>query len=286
MCHDLAIRKPGQGDDMTDATNFYQQQYGAMMAPVYRDIRAATYDEDMGQTGWLTVAELKSFLGSMKVPTDGRVLEVACGSGGACLVTSLETGAQVVGVDHSEPAVAAATARAAAEPGGGQVQFQVADATRPLEFPDRSFDAIFCNDAINHLGKRQAVLAGWLRLLRPGGRLLYTDPVVVRGAVTADEFAARSTIGDFIFMPQGENEALLKAAGFTSVGGWDVSENIIQISGRWRDAREARREELVALESEAGFLAAQSLLDAVHLLSAEGRLARQAFLGVRPQASA
>jgi SAM-dependent methyltransferase len=262
--------------------DLYQQHYGSQDDPIYREIRAETYRDDMGQTSWLTVAELQSFLAGLQLTASCRVLEVACGSGGASVAMAHETGARVVGVDASEPGVQAAKARAAAEIHNDRVTFMVADATRPLLFPDRSFNAIFCNDAINHLGDRRAVLADWYRLLRPGGRLLYTDPVVVSGAVSAAEFAARSTIGEFVFMPRGENELLLGESGFRCVRSRDVSDNIIEISRRWRDARSWRRDELVARETGEGFLATQRFLNTVHLLAEEGRLSRYAFTGSRP----
>jgi len=262
--------------------DLYQQHYGSQADPVYQEIRAETYREDMGQTGWLTVAELQSFLAALQVTASCRVLEVACGAGGASMAIAHETGAHVVGVDASEAAVQAATATAAAEIHNDRVTFRVADATRPLLFPDASFDVIFCNDAINHLGDRRAVLADWYRLVRPGGRLLYTDPVVVSGAVSAAEFAARSTIGEFVFMPRGENELLLGESGFRQVRSRDASDNIIEISRRWRDARAWRRDELVARESAEGFLATQKFLNTVHRLAEEGRLSRYAFMGARP----
>ena len=263
--------------------DLYEQHYGSMAEPVYREIRRETYRDDMGQTGWLTVGELQAFVAGLELTASCRVLEVACGSGGACVAMAHETGAHVVGVDASEQAVKGAIARAAAEIHNDRVSFRVADATCPLLFPECSFDAIFCNDAINHLDDRRAVLADWYRLLRPGGRLLYTDPVVVSGAVSAAEFAARSTIGEFVFVPRGENELLLGEAGFRCVRSMDASDNIIEISRRWRDARAWRRDDLVALEGEKGFLATQQFLNTAHLLAEEGRLARYAFMATRPQ---
>ena len=64
-----------------------------------------------------------------------------------------------------------------------------ADASRPLPFVDGAFDAISCIDALNHLPGRPAVFADWARLLAPGGRLLFTDPVTVTGLVGAEELA-------------------------------------------------------------------------------------------------
>ena len=58
-----------------------------------------------------------------------------------------------------------------------------ADASDTLPFEDRSFDAILCIDAINHRPARPRVLDDWGGLLRPGGRLFFTDPVVISGCL-------------------------------------------------------------------------------------------------------
>lgn len=268
---------------MDKPRGLYDQLYGRMMDPVYRQIRAVTFDEDLGQTGWLTAAELSDFVRRLHLSASCQVLDVACGSGGASVLMAHETGARVVGVDANEKAVNAALERAAREVRNDRVLFRVADATLPLPFEEHAFDAIFCNDAVNHLKDRRALLADWFRMLKPGGRILYTDPVVVTGMVSASEFAARSTIGEFVFVPRGENEMILGETGFRDVEVLDASDNIIELSCRWRDARAFHREALVRLETEAGYQALQDFLTTVHVLAEEGRLLRHAFCARRPE---
>jgi len=159
-----------------------------------------------------------------------------------------------------------------------RVSFQRVDAGRPLPFPDASFDAIFCNDSINHIPGRADVLRDWHRVLRPGGRLLYTDPVVVTGPVTNEEIRVRSSIGFFLFLPLGYNERLLKDAGFAVLEARDVSDAAASISQKWRDARARRREALVRAEGDDDFDNLQRFLAAVHTLTSERRLSRYMFL--------
>jgi ubiquinone/menaquinone biosynthesis C-methylase UbiE len=49
-----------------------------------------------------------------------------------------------------------------------------ADAGLPLPFADASFDAVVCIDAINHRPDRLGVLRDWHRVLKPGGRIMFT----------------------------------------------------------------------------------------------------------------
>jgi SAM-dependent methyltransferase len=181
--------------------------------------------------------------------------------------------------------VPAARARAGVAGVQDRAEFHVADANDPLPFPDQSFDAVFCNDSINHLRDRRRVLAEWHRVLRPGGRCLYTDPIVVTGFLSNAEIAARSSIGFFLFTPAGANEELLQQVGFRLVLTADVTEATARISMRWHGARAARREQLLPLEGENGFEALQDFLTIVHTLASERRLSRFAYLGEKEERS-
>ena len=114
-------------------------------------------------------------------------------------------------------------------------------------------------------------------MLRPGGQILYTDPIVVSGILTNEEIAIRSSIGYFLFVPLGENERLLKAAGFINIKTKDVTDNIASVSLKWYNAREKREHDLLQIEEENNFEGIQSFLKVVHVLSSELRLSRYMF---------
>jgi SAM-dependent methyltransferase len=128
--------------------------------------------------------------------------------------------------------------------------------------PDESLDAVLCIDAIAQIPDRAAALADWARILKPGGRILYTDPAIVAGLVTSDELAMRSSMGFFVFSPQGENEFLIEAAGLRLLRADDATDTLA----------------LAAAERRRGDDARARFLDIVHRLASERRLARIAFL--------
>ena len=263
---------------MPNEVDLYDGHYGRLGADPQVAVRRETYDEDLGQSSWITLAEARQFFRALELKRGDTTLEVACGAGGVTCRMALETGATCVGVDIHAQAIEAAIRRGRELDLLSRVSFQVADASQPLPFPDASFDALFCNDAINHLPRRVDLLRDWHRVLRPGGRLLFTDPIVVTGPVTHEEIRARSSIGFYLFTPAGCNEDLLVQSGFIVREVRDLTLAVSTVSRKWYDARARRRVELVKLEGEEGFEGLQGFLEMVHALAKDRRLSRYAYL--------
>jgi SAM-dependent methyltransferase len=268
---------------MSGEVPFYDRTYGGFQLGARERVRRETYGEDLGQNSWLTAEEWRTFAGWLGVTEGSRVLDVGCGAGGPALYLAQAFLAQVTGADHNAEATATATRLAEQQGLSPRARFVTADAGRPLPLDAGQFDAIVCIDAINHLPDRASVLRDWHRLLAPGGRLLFTDPIVVTGLISHEEVAARSSIGYFLFAPPGEDERLLQDAGFEVLRRVDTTGQVADVAQRWLDARLRHRAELRADEGAATFEGTQRFLTVVHTLASERRLSRFAFLA---QASA
>jgi ubiquinone/menaquinone biosynthesis C-methylase UbiE len=266
---------------MTDPVGLYDASYGGFQQGVRERVRAETYGEDLGQTSWLTAGEWRTFIGWLDLPPGARVLDVACGSGGPAVYLARTAGVSVVGVDVNEAGVATATALAEEAGLADRASFRHADATEPLPFEDGAFDAVVCIDAINHLPNRGRVLADWRRVLRPEGRLLFTDPILVTGLLTDEEIAVRASVGVFIFALPDEDERLIQEAGFRLLRHEDATENVAQVAGRWKDARARHREALTADEGSETFEGTQRFLHTAMTLASERRLSRHVFVASR-----
>jgi SAM-dependent methyltransferase len=267
---------------MTKKIDVYDSHYGHLATSVQTEVRRETYGDDLGQASWITLQEALDWFERLGLGPGRKALEVACGSGGVTLQMAKETGAACVGVDINVHGIDAANQLAAREGMSDRLSFQVADAGLRLPFQDGSFDAVFCNDAINHFPGRPAVLQDWHRVLKPAGRVLFTDPIVMTGQLSSDEIRVRSSIGFFLFTPPGHNELLLERCGFAIREVRDVSEPVASVSRKWREARARRREQLIALEGEDAFEDFQRFLETVCTLSSERRLSRFMYLAVKP----
>lgn len=269
---------------MVERVDLFDSTYSHFTDPVLDAIRNETFGVDIGQNSWVTVDEYDRLLPWLDLSADHHVLEVASGSGGPALYLARKFGCRVTGIDSNESGVATASRMAAQSGAGQRVRFSLADANARLPFDAGSFDGLLCFDSMNHFPDRLAVLREWQRVLRPGRRALFTDPVVITGPVTNDELARRSSIGLFLFVPPGINERLIAQAGFRLIRQEDVTDNAALVSGRWHQARLAHKEELLRVEGEQQFEDLQRFFDAVHSLTSQRRLSRIAYLAEKPAA--
>jgi SAM-dependent methyltransferase len=263
---------------MTQRTDLFDSTYSHFAEPVLAAVRAAAFGQDIGQNSWLTVDEYDRFLSWLRLEPAHHVLEVASGSGGPARYLARRAQCGVTGIDANEHGVAAAKEITLGQGLADRATFRVVDANARLPFADDSFDALVCIDSMNHFPDRLGVFREWLRVLRPGRRAVFTDPVVISGPVTNDELARRSSIGLFVFVPTGVNERLIEQAGLRLLQQEDVTANAALVSGRWLRAREAHKAALLQIEGAERFEGLQQFFAAVERLTSERRLSRIAYL--------
>jgi ubiquinone/menaquinone biosynthesis C-methylase UbiE len=266
---------------MSEPLKFYDNTYGNFSESILQEVRNEAFGMDIGQNSWLTYDEHLKFILHLRANPLSRILEVACGSGRPALRIAEVSGARVVGIDINEKGISTAKELARTMKLDSLVQFQVADGSKSLPFDDESFDSLICVDSINHLPNRQSVLREWCRVLKPGGRLLFTDPITVTGILSNVEIAIRSSVGFFLFTPPGVDEIILKESSFELLDKEDLTSNMEVVSKRWYEARSKRREALVKIEGEVEYEGLQKFLEVTHTLSCERRLSRFAYLGKR-----
>jgi SAM-dependent methyltransferase len=140
------------------------------------DARDDAYDR---VRGWIVkaIGEFARYddLRALYDPRGATALDFGCGRGYASLELLRRGAAHVTGLDISAAEVEHARGLAAAEGFADRSRFVVADA-HATGFPDDSFDLIVGSSILHHLDLEPA-LRELRRILRPGGRAVFSEPL-------------------------------------------------------------------------------------------------------------
>jgi len=115
----------------------------------------------------------ESLLERIQVQPGWRYLDVGCGVGATARSVAETRPLSVVGVDIDPDQIKAARASGSLS----NLQFQVMNATG-LEFGDEEFDIVATSKTTHHIPSYERALVEMVRVLRPGGYLIYTDLTV------------------------------------------------------------------------------------------------------------
>lgn len=161
-----------------DADNFYFHVWGG------EDIHIGLYrsdDEPIADASRRTVQRMTEVLGPLG--SSHRVLDLGAGYGGSMRYLARESGCRCVALNLSEVENARDRERNAEQGLDDLIDVVDGDFTN-LPYEDESFDVVWSQDAFLHSGDRARVCAEAARVLKPGGRLIFTDPMQADDAKT------------------------------------------------------------------------------------------------------
>ena len=110
------------------------------------------------------------------LPPAPAILDIACGPGMQTLELARRSGGHVTAIDLHASFLAQAGSRARAAGLADRISLVQASMMR-LPFVDGAFDALWCEGAIYIMGFAKGLQA-WKRLLKPGGYVAATEPVL------------------------------------------------------------------------------------------------------------
>jgi ubiquinone/menaquinone biosynthesis C-methylase UbiE len=213
------------------------------------DRRAPHFDEDFGHS-IRTPAERAAWDRILDLVLADRglldALDAGCGTGFLTFELAAR-GHHVTGVDFAPAMIVEARRKAAVR--SASVRFEEADAER-LPFPPASFDLAISRHVLWTLPHPEAAIDEWIRVIRPGGRLVVVDsevdplaaPPAAENARASQEYA---TIGDQLPFLGGrsreEIEALLGAHGLVNVASDPLLDLVAAQAQRMIDEGQAPR---------------------------------------------
>jgi sarcosine/dimethylglycine N-methyltransferase len=225
--------------DSDEADDFYRTIWGG------EDIHVGLYDagSDITAASRRTVERMAKKAG----PLAGKhVLDLGSGYGGAARVLAGEYGANVTCLNLS--AVENERNRALTREAGLEDRITVVDGSfDSVPFPAESFDLVWSQDAILHAPNRRAVLDEVVRVLKPGGSFIFTDPMQADALQNTD---ALQPIYDRIHLPDlasfGFYREELSGRGFEEVSVEELTGHMRTHYARVGEELDARRNELDA----------------------------------------
>lgn len=212
-----------------DADNFYFHIWGG------EDIHIGIYEktgDGVALASSRTTALLADALGVL--PKTARILDIGAGYGGSSRYLAKRFDCRVTALNLSERENDR-NREANAHAGLAHLIDVVDGSFEAMPFEAATFDVIWSIDALLHSDKRNAVLAEAYRVLRPGGQLIFTDPME-SGACTATQLApvlARihlDSMGSFASYGRAAN-----ALGFETLETRDLTPHLIRHYTRIRE---------------------------------------------------
>lgn len=157
--------------DSAEADAFYQNIWGG------EDLHLGIYarpDEDIGTASRRTVDTMAGQLPGLG--PDCNIIDLGAGYGGSARVLAAQHSARVTCLNLSETQNALNRARNDAA-GLSDFVTVVHGSFEDIPEPEAAFDVAWSQDAILHSGNRTRVLDEVCRVLKPGGRFIFTDPM-------------------------------------------------------------------------------------------------------------
>jgi ubiquinone/menaquinone biosynthesis C-methylase UbiE len=142
-----------------------------------------------------------------------RVADFCAGLGGPARYLAHRYGATVTGIELTPERVVGATELTRRVGLDGQVQIIEGD-VRAVPLPDSCMDAVVSQEALLHVPERERALAEAFRLLRPGGRIAFTDWVAHAPLATADAALLWEGMAARAIESLASYEAKLRSVGF------------------------------------------------------------------------
>jgi len=153
--------------DKTDANDFIERLDEMHALDVFRAYKKFTFD-------------------LMNIASGARVADVGCGTGEdvSSLADLVGPSGQAIGLDLSSAMIAEAQKRHADK---GNVSFLQAS-SEGLGLPDNELDAIRADRVLIHVQNPEATLAEFIRVTRPGGRIVLSEPDMHGFWVASDDY--------------------------------------------------------------------------------------------------
>jgi len=153
---------------MTEFKNFDEEEINK-----FDDVAQIWWDPkgEMGTLHTINPLRTKFITETINVESP-KILDIGCG-GGILSEALARTGAQVTGIDLSEPSIDAA--RQHAQHQGLKIDYRVTRAEDIAQSQPGSFDVVTCMEMLEHVPDPEKIIAACAQVLKPGGLAFFSS---------------------------------------------------------------------------------------------------------------
>lgn len=247
----LSIKMSGeQFSTASNPDNFQHfldhQQYSRRGVRRYEWIYGETYLSTGG------IETTKEFVQLLKLKPGNKVLDVGSGLGGHDFYMAKNFGVTIHGVDLSVNMMSLALEHLAKRPElESKIHFEICDITQ-AKFEPETFDAIYSRDTLLHIENKEELFHKFLKWLKPGGRILFSDYSCGNKEHTK-EFKEYIKQRGYHLLTINEYEKLLNDVGFINVICKDGTEQFLQALKKELQKLHSEKEKFLTEFSEEDF---------------------------------
>ncbi len=253
----------------------FREEQRLAFAPARLAVERAVCCSDYGGTSWCTRAEAERVADMLGVGPGDRLLEVGAGAGWPALYLAERSGCDLVLSDIPYLGLGAALGRAKNDGIADRCLAAAADGGR-LPFRDAAFDAVSHADVLCCLPGKFETLAETRRIVRAGGRTVFSV-IFIPAGLTGATYERAATAAP----PFAESDEAYPA--MVERAGWKITEQI-DLTGQYLDsaritvaAEEEHGEALRQVHGEADFAARLERRKLLVAIIEEGLASRELF---------
>lgn len=151
------------------------------------------------------------------------VLDVCCGLGGPSRYLAHKFGCRVAGIDMTASRIEGANRLTAMSGLDDRATFECANAL-DLPFNDQKFDVVISQEAFCHIPDKDRLIAECVRVLKPGGRMAFTDILATDSTTEATRERLQQEMTFFELNSLGSYRDQLKSEGCNVVDTQNISD--------------------------------------------------------------
>jgi ubiquinone/menaquinone biosynthesis C-methylase UbiE len=254
----------------------FDQIYLRNQAPVLQSVERCVFGCDYGATSWANRDEADELATLLELAPGVRLLDVGAGSGRPGLYMAQTSGCDIALVDVPFSGLRIAAERAVKDDLAGDCWVAAADGAN-LPFCDASFDAISHSDVLCCLVEKRVVLESCRRVVRPGGRMVFSV-IYVEGGLSPEEYRRAVDAGPPFVETETGYPAMLAETGWKILDEHDKTAVFANTVQRQSQALKSRQDGLETLIGAGDYADRQKRLESKYRAAGDRILRRSLFV--------